>query len=60
MTDRITTGMSVAELTDMGRAMERCGCTDVNDYVRRCAITQTSAILAEQEKLQKVSEKPAS
>jgi hypothetical protein len=46
-TNHITTAISDTELTNVGRAMERKGFDNIDDFLRWLVTTQTEAILHE-------------
>lgn len=46
MTTTYTTGFTSEQLTKLGRAMERCGCKTVEEFIEKAAAEKIEAVLA--------------
>lgn len=46
MTTTYTTGFTSEQLTKLGRAMERCGCKTVEEFIEMAAAEKIEAVLS--------------
>ena len=48
MTTTYTTGFTSEQLTRLGRAMERCGCKTVEEFIEMAAFEKVDEVLSSQ------------